>query len=154
MIAPELIYIASTGRPHGHNQERNKKMKKKLFVAVLATVCLVLLSLPALAQRVGFGELYYEGEIVRTVVPPASMPKPGRDNLYVFANGVAGQLPVAAVAPGDRDYHGGKWAFYQVTWDETAYLLASETDVFDAAAAGDLTITRLPENDFKCPIQP
>ena len=106
------------------------------------------------AARVGFGQLYYEGAIVRTVVPPAAAPKRGRDNLYAIPPGVAGQLAVIAVAPGDRDYHGGQWAFNSVTWNTTPHPLTSEDDVLDAAAAGDVTITRVPANDFKCPVQP
>ena len=134
-------------------------MKKKLFIGMLAAVCMVSFSLPAAAKKdrpVGFGFLYYDGEIVRTVVPPASMPFQGRDNIYPIDEGVAGQLPVAAVAPGDRDYHGGKWAVNLVEWSEGVdpYLLTSEDEVLAAAQAGDVTITRVPGNDFKCPIQP
>lgn len=98
----------------------------------------------------GFGELYHNGEVVRTLVPPASMPKPGVDNLYA----VPGQLAVAAVAPGDTGYHGGKWAFHSVSWNVTPYTLTSEADVLAAESAGDVDITRIPEMDFKCPIQP
>ena len=94
------------------------------------------------------------GEVVRTVVPPAAMPKAGVDDLYVVMDGVQAQLPVAAVGPGDRDYHGGKWAFLAATWNVTPYLLTSRSEVLAAAAAGDITLTRIPENDFKCPIQP
>ncbi len=36
----------------------------------------------------------------------------------------------------------------------TAYLLTSEAEVLAAAAAGDVTVTRMPGMDFKCPIQP
>ena len=129
-------------------------MTKKLFIGILAAVCMVIFSLPAAAKRPAFGNLYYEGEIVRTVVPPASMPKPGRDNFYVVMNGVENQLGIAAVAPGDKDYHGGKWAFHSVMWTEDPYLLTSEQDVLDAAEIGSVIITRLPQNDFKCPIQP
>ena len=38
--------------------------------------------------------------------------------------------------------------------ERLAYLLTSESRVLAADAAGDVTITRVPENDFKCPIQP
>jgi hypothetical protein len=129
-------------------------MTKKLFIGMLAAICIAIFSLPAAAQRSGFGNLYYEGEVVRTVVPPSSMPKPGRDNFYVVMNGVEEQLGIAAVAPGDKDYHGGKWAFHSVMWLVEPYLLTSEADVLDAASFGDVTITRLPQKDFKCPIQP
>jgi hypothetical protein len=134
-------------------------MKKKLFIGMLAAVCMVIFSLPAAAKKdrpVGFGFLFYNGDIVRTVVPPASMPFQGRDNIYPIDEGVTGQLPVAAVAPGDRDYHGGKWAVNLVEWSEGVdpYLLTSEAEVLAAAEAGDVTIARVPDNDFKCPIQP
>jgi hypothetical protein len=130
-------------------------MRKKLLLGAVAAVCIVLLTLSvSAARRPGFGNLYYDGEIVRTVVPPAAMPFQGRDNLYPIVEGVEGQLPVAAVAPGDRDYHGGQWAVNLVEWNVDPYLLTSEAEVLAAAAAGDVTITRVPGNDFKCPIQP
>jgi hypothetical protein len=97
-----------------------------------------------------FGSLYYEGMVVRTIVPPAAIPTEGRDDLYV----IPGQLAVAAVAPGDRDYHGGHWAFHSVTWNVAPYLLTSEAEVLAASVAGDVDITRVPDNDFRCPIQP
>ncbi|MHC4134655.1 MAG: hypothetical protein ACYS0K_06695 [Planctomycetota bacterium] len=120
------------------------------------TLCLVLLFVMAslaVAKPV-FALLYYDGAVVRTVVPPAAMPHRGTDDLYAVSGGVAAQLPVAAVAPGDRSYRGGKWAFHAVTWNVAPYLLNSEDAVLAAAAAGDVTITRVPERDFKCPIQP
>jgi hypothetical protein len=56
-------------------------------------------------------------------------------------------------APGDKGYHGGDWAFYSVTWNVAPYLLTSEAAVLAAEASGDVTVTRIPANDFKCPIQ-
>jgi hypothetical protein len=98
---------------------------------------------------------YYEDEIVRTVVPPARSPQPGIDNFYGFPSGAAEeQLGIVGVAPGDTDYHGGHWAFHAVTWNVTPYLLTSEDAVLAAANAGDVTVTRDPSMDFKCPIQP
>ena len=102
------------------------------------------------------GCCFYEGGTVRTVVPPASTPKEGRDNFYGFPSGAAdGQKGVVAVAPGDRGYHGGHWKFFAVDFNDgvTPYLLRSEDDVLAAQTAGDVTLTRVPENDFRCPIQ-
>ena len=128
-------------------------MKKALQAfALLALFVTPLLS--AQAQTPGFGELYYVDTIVRTVVPPASFPNEGRDNLFVIANGASGQLPVIGVAPGDRDYHGGQWAFHLVEWHVTPYPLTSQADVYEASGYGDVTIIRVPENDFLCPVQP
>ncbi len=136
-------------------QERKIKLKKTFALFLPLLVMMMFLgTFPLVVSAQPFGQLYYEGMIVRTIVPPASMPQVGRDNLYVVLNGVAGQLGIAAVAPGDRDYHGGKWAFHCVVWNVDPYLLMSEAEVLAAAAAGYVTITREPGNDFKCPIQP
>ena len=117
---------------------------------------LALAAAPSLHAQPGFGELFYNGGVVRTVVPPAASPMRGRDNIYPVVGGAMGQLPVAAVAPGDREYHGGKWAVHLVMWKAgtTPYLLTSEDQVLMAYTMGDVTISRVIEADFKCPIQP
>jgi hypothetical protein len=131
-------------------------MKRRLTL-ILTLVMLLVAVLPAQAATPTFGMLFYEGDTVRTLIPPSSNPQEGRDNLYVVTSDAAeGQLGIAAVAPGDQDYHGGHWAFHSVTFNEGVdpYLLKSEADVRDAYDAGDVTVTRIPEMDFKCPIQP
>jgi hypothetical protein len=101
------------------------------------------------------GCCYYNGQIVRTVVPPAATPQEGIDNFYAFpGTAAAGQKGVVGVLPGAPGYHGGHWKFHAVTWNVTPYPLTSEQAVLAAGAAGDVTITRVPANDFKCPIQP
>ncbi len=130
-------------------------MRRIGIVLVLVAALTALLAPAALAAKPGFGNLYYDGEVVRTVVPPAAMPQEGTDPFYVVTEGaVEGQLGIAGVAPGDPEYRGGKWAFHAVTWNTEAYLLTSEDAVMAAAAAGDVSVTRIVENDFKCPIQP
>ena len=124
-------------------------MKKMSILSMTAALFLVAMTTTQ-AQQVGFGTLYYEGQIVGTVVPPASSPKRGRDNLYA----IPGQMAVIGVAPGDRDYHGGHWAFHSVTWYEEPYLLTSETEVLNAVSNGDISIERVPSMDFRCPVQP
>jgi len=131
---------------------------KHLRSLILALAILAMSATPALADRPPFvfpsGCCYYNGTVVRTVVPPAATPNDGRDNFYAVMGGVADQKGVVAVAPGAKGYHGGDWAFYSVTWNVAPYLLTSEAAVLAAAASGDVTITRIPANDFKCPIQP
>src|SRR5215204_6318956 len=118
--------------------------KAKVLISVLLLLLGVLLATaaPSFAATPTFGELYYNGEIVRTLVPPAEMTREGVDNLYAIPN----QLAVTAVAPGDPDYHGGHWAVHSVTWNAgvTPYLLTSADEVLEAEAAGDITITRVP----------
>ena len=133
-----------------------RRITRSLLLAA-ATVPLALgVAVPAAQAdsgnaRVTFGQLLYEGEVVRTVVTPAAIPGRGVDDLYVFP-GVASQTPITSVAPGDRDYHGGRWAFHAVTWSTTPYPLSSESDVLAAEMAGHVTIERVEEMDFVCPV--
>ncbi|MDH3499728.1 MAG: hypothetical protein OEM97_06370 [Acidimicrobiia bacterium] len=135
-------------------------MRKSLWIAILAALMVVVTAVPAFAGNgkspVGVGQLYHDGEVVRTVVPPAAAPKAGIDDFYGVTNGVKGQLGIAAVAPGDPGYHGGKWAMHLVTWNDGAepMLLTSAEAVQQHYDLGHLTITRSPGDDFKCPIQP
>ncbi len=104
----------------------------------------------------GFGTLFYNGGTIQTVVVPAAVPNSGTDPFFKVTNGAAGQLGIAAVAPGSADYHGGAWAVNLVTFNAgvTPYLLTGAQSVQTAAAAGDVTVTRVPAADFRCPVQP
>ena len=127
------------------------------FVGIFAFVLVTVVAIvpPAQAARPGFVFpdicCYYNDALVRTVVPPAAFPNEGRDNFYA----VAGQtiFGVVGVAPGAPDYQGGHWAFHSVTWNVAPYPLTSEAAVLAAQSAGDVSVTRVPENDFLCPIQ-
>lgn len=99
-----------------------------------------------------FGRLYHDGEIVRTVVTPASQPGMGVDPLFAVQDGASGQLAVTSVAPGMPGYHGGRWAVYVVDWNVTPYLLTSDEAVAAAQVAGEVTVTRMPAADFVCPV--
>ena len=126
----------------------------KYLSAIALLLVLFSTSVSAEPQPV-FTELFYEGDVVGTVVPPAAAPMTGRDPIYPVMGGVPDQRPVAGVAPGDRDYHGGQWAVHVAMWnvDADPYLLTSEDDVWNAYYAGELSITRVMDADFKCPIQ-
>lgn len=129
---------------------------RQLSLVALAFVTFVAVLPPAQAARPGFVFpdicCYYNGDVVRTVVPPAAFPNEGQDNFYV----VMGQtiFGVVGVVPGAPGYHGGHWKFHAVTWNVAAYPLTSEAAILTAAAAGDVTVTRNAANDFLCPIQP
>lgn len=128
-------------------------MRRLITGLVVTGLLVVSLAAPAFAAKsVPTGTLWLDGEQVRTLLPPAAAPKPGRDALYM----VEGTGGVAAVGPGDKGYHGGHWAAYEVAFDQgvSPYLLTSETAVLAAEAAGYVTITRRPALDFRCPIQP
>jgi hypothetical protein len=134
-------------------------MQNQLSVKLVALAALcTMLAVPvgaSFAAKPGFGNLYYNDTIVRTVVPPSSFPNEGTDNFYKVTNGAQGQLGIAAVAPGDTNYHGGHWKVFRVTFNSgvTPYLLTSEAAVQAAEDAGDVTIVRVAAEDFLCPVQ-
>jgi len=130
-------------------------MRKVIAVAAMVGIIVVALSAAASATA-GKGSLYHDGGIVRTVVVSAPIPNGGTDPFYAVTNGADGQLGIAGVAPGDGPYHGGAWAVNTVTFNAgvTSYLLTSDEAVFAAEAAGDVTVTRTPDADFRCPVQP
>lgn len=130
---------------------------RRATIALVLATGLLATAAAATAARPGFvfpqGCCYYEGEVVRTVVPPAAFPSEGTDPFYAITNGVSGQKAVVGLAPGDVGFRGGHWAFHAVTFTVAPYLLTSEAAIEAAAVAGDVTITRVPANDFLCPIQ-
>jgi hypothetical protein len=134
-------------------------MKRAAIAAAALALLVVTFAGPALAARPGFvfpgGCCFYEGDSVRTVVPPNEIADgSGRDPFFAVMGGATGQKAVVGEAPGDIGYTGGHWAFYAVTWNTSPYLLTSSDAVHAAAQAGHVTVTRVPENDFLCPIQP
>lgn len=129
---------------------------RKLLVAALLVGALVAGLAGSASAQTTKSVLYHDGGIVRTVVNPAPLPNGGSDPFYSVTNGAEGQLGIAGVAPGDGPYHGGAWAVNTVTFNEgvTPYLLTSDDAVFAAEGAGDVTVTRVPDADFRCPVQP
>src|SRR5437016_14032813 len=130
----------------------------KTFTMALFSALAIALILPvtsAFAATPGFGNLYFNGMIVRTVVPPAAFPNTGLDNFYKVTNGAAGQLGIASVAPGADGYHGGHWKVFIVAFkqDATPVLLTSQAAVLAAQSAGTITVTRNASADFLCPVQ-
>ena len=131
----------------------------KTFTTMIFAMLVIALALPVtsvFAAKPSFGKLYYNGNIVRTVVVPSAFPNEGRDNFYKVTNGVASQLGIAGAAPGSGDYHGGAWKVFTVTFKEgvTPFLLTSANAVLNAQGAGMVTVTRNAAADFRCPIQP
>jgi hypothetical protein len=124
------------------------------FAALLAAFIGLFVALPATATT-GKGQLFHDGAVVGTVVTPSPIAAgSGTDPFYNVTNGAAGQLGIAGVAPGDGPYHGGSWQVYLVTFipGVTPYLLTSDEAVMAAEAAGDVTVTRAGDADFRCPV--
>jgi hypothetical protein len=133
---------------------------RMIFGLALLSVSLFVFTIPAHATstsaQVGFGHLFYNDNIVRTVVTPVAIPNDGTDNFYKVTNGATGQLGIAGVAPGADGYHGGHWKVFIVTFNSgvTPFLLKSQTEVLTAQSANQVTVTRTGNADFLCPVQP
>ena len=124
------------------------------FAALLVAFIGLLVVLPATATT-GKGQLFHDGAVVGTVVTPSPIAAgSGTDPFYNVTNGAGGQLGIAGVAPGDGPYHGGSWQVFLVTFNSgvTPYLLTSDEAVMAAQAAGDVTVTRAGDADFRCPV--
>jgi hypothetical protein len=129
-------------------------MRLKLAIVAAAAAVAAGVTVPATATT-GKGSLFHDGAVVGTVVVPAHVAAgSGNDPFYNVTNGAAGQLGIAGVAPGDGPYHGGNWQVWLVTFEDgvTPYLLTSDEAVAMAEAAGDVTVTRAPDADFRCPV--
>jgi hypothetical protein len=129
-------------------------MRLKIAIAAATAGAALVVVIPAMATT-GKGFLFHDGAVVGTVVVPAHVAAgSGSDPFYNVTNGADGQLGIAGVAPGDGPYHGGDWQVWLVTFKDgvTPYLLTSDEAVAAAQAAGDVTVTRAPAADFRCPI--
>jgi hypothetical protein len=119
-----------------------------LIVAILAFAA----AAPVGAKE--FGTVYVDGAAYRTFANPARVdPGTGRDPIISFTN--FDQGGVAKFAPGDGS-HGGRWAVTMATWVDPAdaRLVTDYDEILALAVAGDITLFRAPEADFRCPILP
>src|SRR5881398_1101304 len=135
-------------------QTTKEDAMRLLLAAAIAAGAALLIALPAMATT-GKGQLFHDGTVVGTVVTPSPIAAgSGTDPFYNVTNGAAGQLGIAGVAPGSAGYHGGAWAVNVVTFNSgvTPYLLTSAQAVQAAAAAGDVSVTRVADQDFRCPV--
>ena len=71
------------------------------------------------------------------------------DKIYGLGNGLAN---VAEAKPGDRDFNGGRWAVYPVTWHTTPVQLTNDAQVLAYADAGWITIAESPARLFFCSV--
>jgi hypothetical protein len=135
-------------------QTTKEDAMRLLLAAAIVAGAALLIALPAMATT-GKGQLFHDGTVVGTVVTPSPIAAgSGTDPFYNVTNGAAGQLGIAGVAPGDGPYHGGSWQVYLVTFNPgvAPYLVTSDEAVAAAKAAGDVTVTRAGDADFRCPV--
>jgi hypothetical protein len=99
---------------------------------------------------------YIDDVRYRTVGTPTDFTNTGApsftyDKIYALGNGLAN---VAEAKPGDRDFNGGRWAVYPVTWATgvTPVQLTNDADVLAWEAAGLLSIADSPVKLFFCSV--
>lgn len=103
--------------------------------------------------NVGF---YVDDTLYRTVGTPTDFTNTGApastyDKIYALG---ACLRNVAEAKPGDRDFNGGRWAVYPVTWNVQPYQLTSDTALLAAAGNGELSIASTPVRLFFCNVAP
>ncbi len=93
----------------------------------------------------------YRTEGTTTDFSGTGAPASSFEPIYVLGGSLTN---VAAAAPGDPGFRGGRWMALPVTWNVTPVQLTSGDQVLAAAAAGDLTIASAPIAEFECPVIP
>jgi hypothetical protein len=122
-----------------------------LSLSVIGVLSLALAG-PAGARE--FGTIYAEGEAYRTFGTPATVaPGTGTDPIIAFSNFDQGGVAQYPPGPGS---HGGRWMVWVATWVDTedAHLLTDFGDVMELVEDGEITLERMPDADFRCPILP
>jgi hypothetical protein len=123
-----------------------------MLAAGLSALVALSVAVPVGAKE--FGTIYVDGIAYRTFANPGRVdPGTGTDPIIAFTN--FDQGGVALHAPG-RGSHGGRWAVTMATWNDPndARLVTSYQEALELEEAGDLTLVRAPEADFRCPILP
>jgi hypothetical protein len=125
---------------------------RRLVGLTLAALMALALAAPVSAKE--FGTIWIDGEAYRTFGNEANVPAgTGTDPIVAFTNFEQGG--VAQVGPG-TGARGGRWQVWMATWTDLseARLLTSFDEVVAEVEAGNLTLVRAPEADFRCPILP
>ena len=127
---------------------------------LLISATSALLAVTAIAGPVGareFGTVYADDLAYRVFGNRANVPDgTGTDPFATFTNSTnPDQRGVAEFAPGSpTGHHGGRWAVYRATWTngDPSTLVTSWEQLEALAAADQLTLTRAPAADFRCPV--
>jgi len=100
---------------------------------------------------------YIDDVRYRTVGTPTDFTGTGApdftfDKIYNLGTGIN----VADAKPGDRDFNGGRWQVYTVTWAAgvTPVQYTNDQQILAAQAAGLLTINPIPVKEFFCNVAP
>lgn len=97
---------------------------------------------------------YIDDVRYRTVGTPTDFTNTGApastyDIIYSLGSGL---INVATAKPGDRDFNGGRWAVYAITWNVAPMQATNDQEILSWAAAGYLTISDQPVKLFFCSV--
>ena len=136
------------------------RFASKLTRRVLATASAVTLLASIGASGVLAGGppklgFYVDDVRYRTVGTPTDFfgtgaPESTYDKIYNLGTGIN----VAEAKPGDRDFNGGRWLVYTVTWHTTPVQYTNVEQIYAAEDAGLLTINPEPVKAFFCNVAP
>ena len=129
-------------------------MRMRLILATMLGAMIVLTMAAPVAAGREFGTIYVDDVPYRTFGVPARVdPGTGTDPIISFTNFDQGGVALHAPGPGS---HGGRWAVTMATWNDPAdaHLVTSYKQALELEEAGDLTLMRAPDADFRCPILP
>ena len=134
-------------------------MKRRLAAAVSATLLLASVGASTVAAGGPPSLAFYVDDVrYHTVATPTDFsgtgaPASSFDRIYALGPGL---INVAEAKPGDRDFNGGRWAVYPVTWAAgvTPMQATNDGEVLAWAQAGLLTIASQPVRLFECTVNP
>jgi hypothetical protein len=127
---------------------------RQRFMLVVPAVLALIVAFAAPVSAKDFGTIYVDGVAYRTFGNAARVdPGTGTDPIISFTNFEQGG--VAQFAPGEGS-HGGRWAVTMATWVDPAdaRLVTDYDEILALAEAGEITLVRAPDADFRCPILP
>ncbi len=138
-------------------------MFRRLAIGAISAAMLLSVAAGTVAASHGAGppslSFYADGVRWRTVGTPTDFTNTGAPDssfeaIYALGKDAMGNdlINVAAAAPGDRGFRGGRWMVLPVTWNTTPIQLTSGAQVEDYASHGWLTISDTPAKEFECPV--
>jgi len=148
--------------------DNKRQSERSCFVRkILTIVATVIAALTLSATSVAAGGppkagIFVDDVLYRTVGTKTDFSTTGApdhsfDTIFLLDDGseaADGLASVATAAPGDRDYNGGRWMVYAVSWNVDPYQLTNDEEVMQAETAGDISISEEPVKYFECPVIP
>ena len=130
-----------------------RRLATGLAAAAVLTSVAATSVLAGAPPHIGF---YADGTLWRTEGTTTDFTNTGAptssfEAIYALGNGL---VNVAAAAPGDPGFRGGRWMVLPITWNTTPVQLTSGDQVLAYASAGLLTIASTPVKEFECPVIP